>query len=251
MSAMNHNLEYLKLLKIPVWQVRGQEVSEVEEPLIQAEALPLKEFIAIANVMPMVDHNQSQPKVQSVSNIATELRTQTVTSLENCTACQLHNGRTQVITGKGSRSGKLVVITEAPTFNEDVAGEPFAEEAGKLFGNILKSIGYRMADVYITPYVKCAPYQSFITESEEAQCHQHLMNELNEIQPQRILLLGRNVAKYLLKTTQSFDAVRKQAAYLNILDKNVPVYVSYNPYQLLKFPEEKRKVWNDIKQLVK
>lgn len=254
MSAMNHNLEYLKLLKIPVWQVRGQEVSEVIEPLIQqAEAQPFVEAIAISSVMPMIDNHQSPPQseIQSVSSVATELHAQTVTSLENCTACQLHHGRTQVITGKGSRSAKIMVITEAPTFNEDVAGEPFAEEAGKLFDNILQSIGYQMEDVYITPYVKCAPYQSFITETEEAKCHQHLMNELNEIQPQKILLLGRNVAKYLLKTTQSFDAVRNQPAHLNILDKTVPVYVSYNPYQLLKFPEEKRKVWNDIKKMMK
>lgn len=248
---MNHNLEYLKLLKIPVWQVRGQEVSEVIEPLIHEEALPVVESIAISNVMPRGDHHQSQPEIQSVSNIATEYHAQAVTSLENCTACKLHSGRTQVITGKGSISAKILVITEAPTFNEDVAGEPFAEEAGKLFENILQSIGYRMEDVYITPYVKCAPYQSFITEAEEAQCHHHLMNELNEIQPQKILLLGRNVAKYLLKTTQSFDAVRNQPAHLNILDKTVPVYVSYNPYQLLKFPEEKRKVWNDFKKLMK
>ena len=249
MSAMNHNLEYLRLLKIPVWQVRGQEVSETVEPLIHEGVLPAIESIAASEIMPMMDDHP--PEVQSVSNIATELHAQAVTSVENCTACKLHNGRTQVITGKGSLSAKIVVITEAPTFNEDVAGEPFAEEAGKLFENILKSIGYRMEDVYITPYVKCAPYQSFITEAEEAQCHQHLMNELNEIQPQKVLLLGRNVAKYLLKATQSFDAVRNQSAHLNILDKAVPVYVSYNPYQLLKFPEEKRKVWNDIKKMMK
>lgn len=249
MSAMNHNLEYLRLLKIPVWQVRGQEVSEVVEPLIHEAVLPVIESIAASTIMPMMDSHS--PEVPSVSSIATECHAQTMTSIENCTACKLHNGRTQVIAGKGSPSAKIVVITEAPTFNEDISGEPFAEEAGKLFENILKSIGYRMEDVYITPYVKCAPYQSFITEAEEAQCHQHLMNELNEIQPQKILLLGRNVAKYLLKTTQSFDAVRKQSAHLTILDKTVPVYVSYNPYQLLSFPEEKRKAWQDIKKLVK
>lgn len=251
MSTMNHNLEYLKLLKIPVWQIRGQEVSEVIEPLTHEEAQPVIESIAISSVMPTLDHPQSQPDVQSVSSIATEYHAQTVTSLENCTACKLHNGRTQVITGKGSRSAKIVVITEAPTFNEDVAGEPFAEEAGILFENILKAIGYRLEDVYITPYVKCAPYQSFITETEEARCHQHLMNELSDIHPEKVLLLGRNVAKYLLKTTQSFNAVRNQSSYLKISDKDIPVYVSYNPYQLLKFPEEKRKVWDDIKKLMK
>lgn len=241
MSVMNHNLEYLKLLKIPVWHVRGQEFSEMVEPLVTQEALPVVEPVE-------VDH---APKVQSVANIASELHTQVVGSVEHCTACQLHHGRTQVITGKGATSAKIVVITEAPTFNEDIAGEPFAEEAGRLFENILKSIGYGLEDVYITPYVKCAPYQSFITEAEEQQCHRHLMAELSRIQPQKILLLGRNVAKYLLKTTQPFDHVRHQIAHLNILDKNIPVYVSYNPYQLLKFPEEKRKVWNDIKKLMK
>ncbi|GAA5102881.1 uracil-DNA glycosylase [Wohlfahrtiimonas larvae] len=246
---MNHNLDYLKLLKIPVWQVRGQEVSEAVEPLIHKGVAPAIESIAASAIMPMMIDHPSE--VQSASGIATDYQAQAIASLENCVACKLHNGRTQVIQGKGSKSAKIVVVTEAPTFNEDVAGEPFAEEAGKLFENILKSIGYHMEDVYITPYVKCAPYQSFITETEEAECYQHLMNELNEIQPQKVLLLGRNVAKYLLKTTQPFDTVRTQSAYLSILGKNIPVYVSYNPYQLMKFPEEKRKAWNDFKKLVK
>lgn len=243
---MNHNLEYLKLLKIPVWQIRGQEALE---PLMHEEVLPAIESTAASTAMPRIEDHPLE--VQFVSNIATEFHDQTVASVENCTSCKLHRGRTQVITGKGDTNASLFVITEAPTFNEDVAGEPFAEEAGKLFENILKSIGYRMEDIYITPYVKCSPYQSFITEEEEALCHQHLMYELNEIQPQKVLLLGRNVAKYLLKTTQSFDAVRNQSAHLQILDKTVPVYVSYNPYQLLNFPEEKRKAWKDIKKLVK
>ncbi len=236
MSTMNHNSEYLKLLKIPVWQLRGQEDLEMVEPLSQAEALPIIEPVTIP-VVPYVE-SQSAPQLGTLC-------------LDNCTACQLHNGRTQVIKGKGSKSARIVVITEAPTFNEDISGAPLAEEAGKLFENILKSIGCKLEDVYITPYVKCVPAHLFITEAEEEQCHHHLMNELNEIQPQKILLLGRNVAKYLLKTTQSFDVARHQDAHLNILGTNVPVYVSYNPYQLLKFPEEKRKVWNDIKKLIK
>lgn len=243
MSIMNHNLEYLKLLKIPVWQLRGQEDLEIAEPLTQAEALPIIEPVTI----PIISHAESQPVVASTVQYAPQLRT----SLDNCTACLLHNGRTQVIKGKGSKLAKIVVITEAPTFNEDILGAPLAEEAGQLFENILKSIGCKLEDVYITPYVKCVPAHSFITEAEEAQCHHHLMDELNEIQPEKILLLGRNVAKYLLKSTRSFDVVRNQEAHLNILGTNVPVYVSYNPYQLLKFPEEKRKVWNDVKKLIK
>lgn len=226
-SIMSHNLEYLKLLKIPVWQVRGQEASEVMAPILQEEALPIEKSIAIS------------------SRVIPE-----VASVDNCAACKLHAGRTQVISGKGSKQSKLVVITEAPTFNEDVAGEPFAEEAGVLFTNILKTIGYSMDDVYITPYVKCSPYQSFITQTEENQCFQHLLTELNEIRPTKILLLGRNVAKYLLKEAKSFDDMRTEVASLEILGQQIPVYVSYNPYQLLKFPEEKRKVWKDMKKLL-
>lgn len=238
-SIMSHNLEYLKLLKIPVWQVRGQEASEVIEPTLQEEALLVEESIAISSrVIPEVDYHQPQVDVPVVA------------SVDNCTACKLHTGRTQVISGKGSKQSKLVVITEAPTFNEDVAGEPFAEEAGVLFTNILKTIGYSMDDVYITPYVKCSPYQSFITQTEESQCFQHLLTELNEIRPTKILLLGRNVAKYLLKEAKSFDDMRTEVTSLEILGQQIPVYVSYNPYQLLKFPEEKRKVWKDMKKLL-
>lgn len=235
MVIMNHNAHYLKLLKIPVWQVRNQEdsmVEEVVEHIAQAPELPEPVF----EPMPV--------------SIPEPISTPVAMTLENCTACQLHHGRTQVIAGKGHSQAKLFVVTEAPTFNEDVTGEPFAEEAGLLFDNILKAIHYDASEIYITPYVKCAPYQSFITEEVESQCYAYLSAELAKIQPQKVLLLGRNVAKYLLKSSEPFDVLREKVNHINVLGQSIPAYVSYNPYQLLKFPEEKRKVWKDIKKLM-
>lgn len=244
MEKMNHNSHYLKLLKIPVWQVRGQEFENEPE-----ESLPNVEISVSVSTPATVDTLSIQPTpVAVVPDNKSEVAV--IETLEECTRCKLNLGRTQVVTSEGSKKASLFVITEAPTSKEDMLGKPFSEDAEKLFHNMLNSIGYSLDDVYITPYVKCSPYQSFITEVEEDACFKHLQNELEEVKPEKILLLGRNVAKYLLKHTQSFDHLREGKGSLSVLGQNVSCYVSYNPYQLLKFPEEKRKVWSDLKKIM-
>lgn len=239
MNDMNHNSHYLKLLNIPIWQSRSNIEEEVIE--IEAESQILQET-------QLVEYKALQPadtqKIQQISALS-------LSDLSHCTACVLHKGRTQVIEGQGNEHAKLFIITEAPTFNEDLLGKPLVDDAGKLLNNILKALGYKESDVYITPYIKCAPYQEFITQQEEEICSQYLKLELDKIKPEKILLLGRNVAKYLLNSRQPFDDLRQLQGASNILGSNIPVYISYNIHQLLKFPEEKAGFWKDIKRLVK
>ncbi len=236
--SMNHNSHYLKLLNIPVWQRR----TNIVEEMVEIEQEP--------QVVPEVSFVQPEIQAQVVIQEAPQIHIPIANNIESCTACDLYQGRTQVITGEGTAQAKLFVVTEAPTFGEDLAGKPLVDDARKLFNNILKALGYSASDIYITPYVKCAPYQTFITQKEEMICSQHLQREIDQIQPEKILLLGRNVAKYLLNSQQAFDDLRQQQGMARIFDKNIPVYVSYNIYQLLKFPEDKAKVWKDMKRLM-
>lgn len=236
---------YLKLLNIPVWHIRQNLPAETD--------LSMPQVLSTAESMTGSAVPSSVEEVVSIADLVTKDQPKALATVGSrqyeCSLCKLHVGCSQMIKGRGSEKARLFVITEAPTFNEDLAGKPLAEDAMMLFTAMISAVGYSLDDIYVTPYIKCSPYQEFITAKEEALCYQHLKAELETIQPQQILLLGRNVAKSLLKSQQSFDELRTQPSIFTELGYDVPVYVSYNPYQLMKFPEEKRRAWKDFKRL--
>src|SRR5260221_12033442 len=74
-----------------------------------------------------------------------------------CKQCGLHATRTQAVPGVGPCPADIMIVGEAPGFNEDRQGEPFVGAAGKLLDTLLARIGLSRADVFITNVLKCRP----------------------------------------------------------------------------------------------
>jgi len=167
-------------------------------------------------------------------------------TLHRCRACKLHAGRTQVVFGAGNPDADLVFIGEAPGYYEDKQGEPFVGKAGELLTRIIQAIGLRREDVYIANIIKCRPPHNRDPEPHEiAQCLPYLHRQLEVIQPKIICALGRFAAQTLLETSIPISALRgKFQEYHGI--KLMP---TYHPAYLLRHPEDKRLVWQDM-QLV-
>jgi DNA polymerase len=164
----------------------------------------------------------------------------------DCTKCELHASRTQVVFGVGDKDADLLIIGEAPGRDEDLRGEPFVGRAGQLLNAMLAAIGFKREQVYIANILKCRPPGNRDPQPEEAAaCNPWLQQQIELIQPAVILALGRVAAHNLLNTEQSLAALRsKQHSYAGI-----PLLVSYHPAYLLRKPIEKRKSWQDLKQV--
>ena len=77
---------------------------------------------------------------------------------QNCQKCPLGKTRTNVVFSGGTPNNKIVLIGEAPGYNEDMTGEPFVGRAGKLLDQILASVGFeRGKNIYICNTIKCRP----------------------------------------------------------------------------------------------
>ncbi|WP_233491522.1 uracil-DNA glycosylase [Wohlfahrtiimonas sp. G9077] len=271
----DQHAQYLQLLKIPLWHSRSgcdpayeievlDEHDEIEArpsislpplpecapkiaPVVAPKIEPIIEPATVAVAKPIPIITPIEPCVIEV----TGRNAQTVNdNLATCQACQLSKARTHVVKGTGIAPAKLMIITEAPTLQEDIAERPLAGRAGQLFDQMLKAIDYSRDDVFITPYVKCAPLQSLISKSEEDECSGYLINELMSQMPERILILGRHAARAVLNVQLPFDQLRNGQFHLKVNGRAIPVQVSYNPYQLLKFPKAKRNAWQDMKKLI-
>lgn len=163
----------------------------------------------------------------------------------SCTACALHERRTQAVFGVGNRRAQWMIIGEAPGADEDRQGEPFVGRAGKLLNNMLLAIGLKREEVYIANIVKCRPPSNRDPQPEEARsCEAYLQRQIALVQPQIILTVGRIAAQNLLRTERTVGALRgKKFSYG---DTNIPVIVTYHPAYLLRSPQEKRKAWDDL-----
>ncbi|HVC42549.1 MAG TPA: uracil-DNA glycosylase [Candidatus Saccharimonadales bacterium] len=119
--------------------------------------------------------------------------------VRECTACPLHLTRTQAVPGYGPVSARVMAVGEAPGENEDREGKPFVGAAGRLLTSLLESVGLDRRDIYITNIVKCRPPRNRDPEAQEVEACSHFLDEQIELlQPDVILLLGRHALTRLL-----------------------------------------------------
>ena len=130
------------------------------------------------------------------------------TEVRACTKCGLHATRTQAVPGVGPCPADVMIVGEAPGFNEDRQGLPFVGPAGKLLDTLLARIGMSRADVYITNVLKCRPPQNRDPMPDEAEaCTPYLKRQLDLIKPKVVLILGRHALEQLLPGQGSISRV--------------------------------------------
>ena len=166
-----------------------------------------------------------------------------------CTRCGLSATRTQTVFGTGDRGARLMVIGEAPGFEEDRQGEPFVGRAGQLLNSMLRAAGFDRGEVFIANILKCRPPNNRDPQpAEAAECLPYLRRQIELVAPQAILCVGRIAAQNLLATASPLGKLR---GTVHRHDSGVPVIVTYHPAYLLRSPGEKRKAWEDLKSVVR
>jgi uracil-DNA glycosylase family 4 len=161
-----------------------------------------------------------------------------------CRACKLCDGRRNTVFGVGDRQADWLVVGEAPGENEDLQGEPFVGQAGKLLDNMLAAMGLsRTERVYIANVLKCRPPGNRNPEPEEiAQCEPFLRRQVELLQPKIILAMGRFAVQTLLQTNEPIGRLRGRVHRY----QDVPVVVTYHPAYLLRNLPDKAKAWADL-----
>jgi DNA polymerase len=135
-----------------------------------------------------------------------------------CQRCDLAATRTQTVFGVGDPHADLMFIGEAPGAEEDKQGEPFVGRAGQL-----------------------------LNDPDTAQieaCSSYLDAQIAYVQPKLIVALGRFAAHRLLNTDAPVWRMREAD---NVLPgSNIPLVVTYHPASLLRNPDNKLRVWQDL-----
>lgn len=165
---------------------------------------------------------------------------------QNCRNCSLHETRTNVVFGVGSKTAEVLFIGEGPGENEDLQGEPFVGRGGQLLDQMMGAIGLERKDVYIANIVKCRPpHNRDPLNTEEDACIGYLRNQVALLKPKIIVCLGRIAAMRIIGP--DFKISKDHGKWY---DKNGTLVMAlFHPAALLRDPRKKPDTFLDLKAL--
>lgn len=235
-------LEYQQMLGLS--SVERIPASELTHPPDSSQAAPGVQVSPARS--PGMAAGQPQDAIGEVAELPDDLGRLKQLAL-SCNRCRLADERTTVVFGEGNPHARLVFVGEGPGEHEDREGLPFIGLAGQLLTKIIGAMGFVRAEVYITNIVKCRPpLNRDPLPDEAAACRGYLLKQLDIIRPTVIVALGRVAAQNLLGTTELIGQLRGRFHEF----QGVSVMPTYHPAALLRNPELKKAVWNDMKLVV-
>lgn len=166
-----------------------------------------------------------------------------------CTACaELARARTNTVFGEGNATARICFFGEAPGADEDRSGRPFVGRAGQLLTKIIEATTFRREDVYILNTIKCRPPGNRNPLPDEVTSCRHFFElQLDIIQPEYIVCLGLVAARALLPEAVSIGRMRGRFHTY----RGSKVVVTYHPAYLLRNPQAKRAVWEDMQMMMR
>ena len=164
----------------------------------------------------------------------------------DCQRCKLAPTRTTIVFGSGNPNADIVFVGEAPGYEEDQQGLPFVGEAGRLLTKIIESTGIKREDAYICNILKCRPPGNRNPEPDEVLvCGPFLKRQIAAIRPKIVCCLGKFAAQTLLQNAAPISKLRGEFHDID----GMRVIATFHPAYLLRSPEKKREVWEDMKQI--
>jgi uracil-DNA glycosylase len=184
-------------------------------------------------------------------------------AVSGCQACGLCASRKTTVFGIGQPPTDAaqapqvdwLIVGEAPGENEDIQGEPFVGQAGKLLDNMLAAMQVgvngagltRSQGAYIANVLKCRPPANRNPSPEEvAMCEPYLARQIELLRPKMILAMGKYAISALTGSNDPVGKLRGRVHTLKHTSYQAPVIVTYHPAYLLRNLPDKAKAWADL-----
>ena len=174
-----------------------------------------------------------------------------------CRHCGLCETRNQAVPGVGTALSGIVFVGEAPGADEDRLGEPFVGRGGQLLDKIIKAmddahlipgVPLNRQTVFIGNVLHCRPPENRVPLPHEVeQSSPFLHRQLDALQPRIVCCLGKTAGEHLLGVKATLASMRGQVYRFH----GAKLIVTYHPAAVLRNPELKRPVWEDMQLLAR
>lgn len=149
--------------------------------------------------------------------------------IRGCRKCRLHESRSQAVPNQGSADADVLFVGKRVGYPDDQVGLPYQGEAGSTLDYVLKEVGLSREDVFLTNLTRCFPPQGRDPKSDELdRCSTYFERELELVDPDLIVALGKLVAERLLGMDVKLEEVHGEIHTYNTLTYRGDVLVTYN-----------------------
>jgi len=170
-----------------------------------------------------------------------------INSIENC---NLKDSCNNFIMGEGNINSPIMIIGEAPGKNEVESAGTFRGEVGELLEKMLNAIKIDKKNTYCTYSVNFRPPKDRKPTSQEIKRYSiFLKDHISIINPKIILLLGSSAMEALTGINTKMSSERGKWKEIILNKKTYLVMISFNPSYLIRFPENKKFSWEDLKKI--
>ena len=218
-------------------------------PIRKEPDMPRAKAAPVGPALGSLIHQPYPPRREGMEDRKAALDLININEVKACTLCrELAAYRTQTVFGTGNVQPRVVFFGEAPGADEDKQGEPMVGRAGQLLTKIIEACTWKREEVYILNTLKCRPPDNRPPEPHElANCRGFWERQLEILQPEYVVCLGTHAAQSLLESGESIGRLRSKF----FTYRGSKVIATYHPSYLLRTPDAKKLVWDDMQMLLK
>ena len=193
-------------------------------------------------------HDDIKPTLPTQKHTNNTSLSQIANKVADCHLCSLAKSRTNTVFSQGNTNATLMIIGDMPSLLEDESGKIFSGRSGDMLNDmIVKVLGLKRAEVYITNLLKCKPNNHNRASKQECEsCIGYLHAEIKLVNPKLIVTLGQIPYRYLCGDMQG--ELSKIRGSIIDLD-GIKLIPTYHPSFLLRNPSFKKDVLVDMKKI--
>ena len=214
------------------------EIINTIEPNFIFKDKPINRFNIIQNSDKTNQGNKTE--------LLQELKKQ-INSIENC---NLKNNSQNLIFGDSNINSPIMLIGEAPGIEDDKSRTPFNGEVGKLLNKMLLAIDIKRQNIYCSYAINFRPPEDRKPTSLEIKRYSVFLKEhISIINPKIIILMGSSAMESVTGINSKISSERGKWKETILKNKTYPVMISFNPSYIIRFPENKKYSWDDLKKI--
>jgi DNA polymerase len=170
-----------------------------------------------------------------------------INSIENC---NLKENSQNIVLGTGNINSSIMLIGEAPGIEEDKSGIPFKGDVGELLNKMLLAIKLQKQNIYCSYAINFRPPEDRKPTSQEIKRYSIFLKEhISIINPKIIILMGSSAMEAITGINYKISSERGKWKEIILKNKTYPVMISFSPSYLIRFPENKKYSWEDLKRI--
>ena len=186
--------------------------------------------------------NVNQNKFEQLSELKNKIN-----SIQNC---KLKENSKNLILGNNEINSPIMLIGETPGELEEKSGHPFQGEVGELLKKMLLAINLKIEKVYLTYSINFRPPEDRKPTTSEIKRYSVFLKEhISIINPKIIVLMGSSAMEAITGISEKISAERGHWREVILKNKTFPLMITFNPSYLIRFPENKKHSWEDLKKI--